>query len=41
MKKTVRDLEKAATGSIKWLKAGIYYLYLPVVVIIGLKTVNW
>lgn len=41
MKKTVKDLEKAGASSIKWLKAGLYYLYLPAVILIGLKTVNW
>lgn len=41
MKKTVRDLEKAGASSIKWLKAGLYYLYLPAVVLIGLRTVDW
>ena len=41
MKKTVRDLEKAGSNSIKWLEAGTYYLYLPVVLVLGLKTVKW
>jgi hypothetical protein len=41
MKKTVRDLEKAGAVSMKWLKTGLYYLYLPTVLILGLKTVNW
>lgn len=41
MKKTVRDLEKAGSSSIKWLKAGTYYLYLPVLLALGLRTVKW
>jgi hypothetical protein len=41
MKKTVKDLEKAGASSIKWLKTGLYYLYLPAVVLIGLTSVDW
>jgi hypothetical protein len=41
MKKTVKDIEKLSEGGVKWLKAGLYYIYLPVVLIVGLKTVNW
>lgn len=41
MKKTVRDLEKAGSSSVKWFKSGVYYLYLPAVLILGLKTVKW
>ena len=41
MKKTVRDLQKAGDSSIKWVKAGAYYLYLPTVLILGLRTVKW
>jgi len=41
MKKTVRDLEKAGSNGIKWLKAGTYYLYLPTVIFMGLRTVKW
>ena len=41
MKKTVKDLEKAGSNSVKWAKAGIYYFYLPVVIVLGLKTVKW
>lgn len=41
MKKTVKDLEKAGAASMSWIKFGLYYLYLPTVLILGLKTVNW
>jgi hypothetical protein len=41
MKKTIKDIEKLGDGGIKWLKSGLYYLYLPVVLVVGLKTVNW
>jgi len=41
MKKTVRDIEKISEGGIKLLKSSLYYLYLPLALIIGLKTVNW
>ena len=41
MKKTVRDLQKVSSSSIGWLKTGAYYLYLPTVLILGLKTVKW
>lgn len=40
MKKTVKDIEKLTEGGIKWLKSGLYYLYLPVVIAVGLKTVR-
>lgn len=40
MKKTVKDIEKISESGVKWLKASLYYLYLPVVLIVGLKTVN-
>lgn len=41
MKKTVRDLEKAGAASMSWIKFGLYYLYLPAVLALGLKNVNW
>jgi hypothetical protein len=41
MKKTVNDIEKLSEGGVKWLKSGLYYIYLPLVLLVGLKTVNW
>ena len=41
MKKTVRDIQKAGDSSVKWLKTGAYYLYLPTVLILGFRTVKW
>jgi hypothetical protein len=40
MKKTLKDIEKLRDSGIKWLKSGLYYLYLPLVLVVGLKTVN-
>lgn len=40
MKKTVRDLEKAGGQGIKYFKAGVYYLFVPIVIGMGLKTVD-
>lgn len=40
MKRTIKDIEKLSEGGVKWLKAGLYYIYLPIVIVIGLKTVN-
>jgi hypothetical protein len=41
MKKTIKDLEKLSESSVKWAKTGLYYFFLPVVIVVGLKTVNW
>jgi hypothetical protein len=41
MKKTIRDIEKAGGESVKWFKTGVYYLYLPTVLFLGLRSVNW
>jgi thiamine monophosphate synthase len=41
MKKTIKDLEKAGLGAVGWFKAGVYYLFVPIVVIAGLRSVNW
>lgn len=41
MKRTVKDVEKLSTNSIKYLKLGLYYLSLPVVVAVGLKTIDF
>lgn len=41
MKKTVKDIEKLADGSFKWAKTILYYFYLPAVIVIGAKTINW
>jgi hypothetical protein len=41
MKKTLKDIEKIGNSTVSWIKTGIYYLYLPVVLIVGIKTVNW
>jgi len=41
MKKTRRDIEKAGSASFKWVKTGIYYIFIPVVVVVGLKTMTF
>lgn len=41
MKKTIKDLEKATSTAVSWLKAAVYYLAMPVVLGLGLKTVDW
>lgn len=40
MKKTLKDIEKISNTGVKWLKEGLYYIYLPVVVVLGFKTLN-
>ena len=40
MKKTVRDLEKMGGTSVSYLKKGIYYLFVPTVIALGVKTVD-
>jgi len=41
MKKTIKDLEKIKDSSMKWFKAGLYYLTVPVVLFVGFRTVRW
>jgi hypothetical protein len=41
MKKTLKDIEKMGNSTVGWIKTGIYYLYLPVVIFAGIKTVSW
>lgn len=40
MKKTLKDIEKISDSGMKWLKSGLYYIYLPIVILVGFKTVN-
>lgn len=41
MQKTIRDLEKAGGKGVSYFKLGLYYLFVPVVVGMGLKTVDF
>ena len=41
MKKTIKDIEKLSGKGISLLKAGLYYLSVPIVVGIGLKTIDF
>lgn len=40
MKRTVKDVEKLGQSSVKYIKMGLYYLTIPIVVAIGAKTVD-
>ena len=40
MKKTVRDLEKMSGKGVGYLKTGLYYLFVPLVIGMGLRTVD-
>jgi len=40
MKKTAKDLEKLGEAAIKWVKLGLYYIYIPIVLYVGIKTVK-
>lgn len=41
MKKTIKDLEKAGSTAVSWLKAAVYYFSMPVVLALGAATINW
>ena len=41
MKQTVRDLGKLGETSLSWLKWGLYYVYVPVVLVVGIRTIRW
>lgn len=40
MQKTVKDLKKLSTNSIKVAKKAIYYGFIPLVIILGIRTVK-
>ena len=40
MKKTVRDLEKMGGKGVNYVKTGLYYLFVPLVIGMGLRTVD-
>ena len=41
MEKTVKDLKKLTNSGSKYLKSSIYYAYIPVILFLGFKTMNW
>lgn len=41
MKKTVKDINKLTTQGVKYLKAGVYYLTVPIVLGLGLKSIDF
>lgn len=40
MEKTIKDLSKAGTASYGILKKAVYYGFIPMVIILGLRTVK-
>jgi len=41
MKKTVKDINKLTTQGISYLKAGVYYLTVPIVLGLGLQSLDF
>lgn len=41
MQKTVQDIKKISSQGQKLFKGFFYYAYIPAIVILGLKTVDW
>lgn len=41
MQKTVQDIKKLSNQGQKVFKGLFYYAYIPVILVLGLKTVNW
>lgn len=41
MKKTVKDISKLTSQGVSYLKAGVYYLAVPIVLGLGLQTVDF
>jgi hypothetical protein len=40
MKRTVKDVEKLGQSSVRYIKLGLYYLTIPIVVAVGAKTMD-
>lgn len=41
MQKTIQDLKKLSNKGQNLFKGFFYYAYIPVVVVLGLRTVSW
>jgi hypothetical protein len=41
MKSTIKDLNKLKDKTYGLIKTGVYYLYIPIVLAIGARTINW
>lgn len=41
MQKTIRDIQKIGSKAQNALKFAMYYIYIPAIVYMGIKTVNW
>jgi hypothetical protein len=41
MQRTLKDIQKLGSKGQHILKFGFYYFYIPIIVYLGVKTVNW
>ena len=41
MQKTIQDLKKATTQGEKIFKGFFYYGFIPIILVLGIKTVDW
>jgi hypothetical protein len=41
MQRTLKDIQKIGSKGQHVLKFSLYYLYIPVIIYLGAKTVNW
>ena len=41
MDRTVKDIKKITTIGSKYLKNSVYYAYIPLILYLGAKTMNW
>lgn len=40
MKRTVKDIEKIGNSTVQIVKRGLYYLSVPVVIVVGLRSID-
>jgi hypothetical protein len=41
MKRTIKDIEKVGSQGMTYLKAGIYYLFVPILIGYGIKSIDF
>jgi hypothetical protein len=41
MDKTVKDLKKVSYGAFGLAKTAMYYGYIPLIIVLGLRTIKW
>jgi|LakMenEpi03Aug12_release.lakeMendotaPanAssembly.Ray.scaffolds.fasta_scaffold4046156_1 hypothetical protein len=41
MQRTIKDIQQFGLKGQKVLKFTLYYAYIPVIIYLGIKTVNW